>query len=73
MWTIQELLLEDGASPFATWFSLLQPDVAAKVAVAQLRMQMGNLSNVDWFRGIGFMGRLQMPQESHRHCSQAPL
>jgi putative addiction module killer protein len=53
MWTIQELLLEDGASPFATWFSLLQPDVAAKVAVAQLRMQMGNLSNVDWFRGIG--------------------
>jgi hypothetical protein len=29
------------------------PDVAAKVVTAKLRMQQGNLSSVEWFRGIG--------------------
>jgi putative addiction module killer protein len=50
---IRELLLEDGSSPYADWFNGLPPDAAAKVATAQLRMQQGNLSNVEWFRGIG--------------------
>jgi putative addiction module killer protein len=50
---IQELLLEDGSSPYADWFNGLSPDVAAKVVTAKLRMQQGNLSNVEWFRGIG--------------------
>ncbi|MHB1200366.1 MAG: hypothetical protein ACYCZ6_12555 [Polaromonas sp.] len=27
--------------------------VAAKVSVAAARMEQGNLSNVEWFRGIG--------------------
>jgi putative addiction module killer protein len=27
--------------------------VAAKVATAKYRMQQGNLSNIEWFRGIG--------------------
>ena len=35
------------------WFSSLDPVVAAKIAVAKLRMEQGNLSNIDWFRGIG--------------------
>ena len=29
------------------------PDVAANVVPAVLRMQQGNLSSVEWFRGIG--------------------
>jgi putative component of toxin-antitoxin plasmid stabilization module len=53
MWTVRELLLEDGSSPFEQWFASLKPDVAAKVAVAQMRMQSGNHSNIAWFRGIG--------------------
>lgn len=50
---VRELLLEDGSSPYAAWFNNLSPDVAAKVVTAKLRMQQGNLSSVEWFRGIG--------------------
>ena len=50
---VRELLLEDGLSPYAAWFNNLSPDVAAKVVTAKLRMQQGNLSSVEWFRGIG--------------------
>ena len=50
---VRELLLEDGSSPYATWFNGLAPDAAAKVVTAKLRMQQGNLSSVQWFRGIG--------------------
>jgi len=50
---IRELLLGDGSSPYADWFNDLPPDAAAKVATAKLRMQLGNLSNLEWFRGIG--------------------
>jgi len=50
---VRELLLEDGSSPYAAWFNSLAPDVAAKVVTAKLRMQQGNLSSVEWFRGIG--------------------
>ena len=53
MLQIRELLLEDGSSPYADWFNSLPADAAAKVATAKLRMQQGNLSNVEWFRGIG--------------------
>ncbi len=48
-----ELLQPGGASPYAQWFDTLVPDVAAKITTAKLRMQLGNLSNVEWFRGIG--------------------
>jgi putative addiction module killer protein len=48
-----ELLLDDGLSPYAQWFDGLAPDIAAKVATAKYRMQQGNLSSVEWFRGIG--------------------
>jgi len=50
---IKELLLTNGDSPFATWFGSLETVAAAKVSVAVSRMEQGNLSNVEWFRGIG--------------------
>ncbi len=50
---VRELLLSDGTSPYADWFNGLPADAAAKVTTAKLRMQQGNLSSVEWFRGIG--------------------
>lgn len=50
---IKELLIEGGGSPFAEWFESLEAVAAAKVRVAVSRMEQGNLSNVEWFRGIG--------------------
>jgi putative addiction module killer protein len=50
---IKELLLDDGDSPFAEWFGSLKAVAAAKVRVALSRMEQGNLSSVEWFRGIG--------------------
>lgn len=50
---IKELLQADGCSPFAQWFGALEAATAAKVRVAVIRMEQGNLSNVEWFRGIG--------------------
>jgi len=50
---VLELLLDDGVSPYAQWFDGLTPDVASKVATAKYRVQLGNLSSIEWFRGIG--------------------
>jgi putative addiction module killer protein len=50
---VLELLLEDGSSPYEEWFLSLDPQAAAKIAVAKVRMELGNLSNVKWFSGIG--------------------
>jgi putative addiction module killer protein len=50
---LKELLLTNGDSPFAHWFGSLEAIAAAKVRVAVSRMEQGNLSNVEWFRGIG--------------------
>lgn len=50
---VEELLLEDGTSPYADWFATLGAVEAAKVTVAKLRMEQGNLSSVKWFSGIG--------------------
>ena len=50
---VVELLLEDGSSPYADWFVTLDPVAAAKVTVAKVRIEQGNLSNAEWFRGIG--------------------
>ena len=50
---VRELLLPDGKSPYADWFATLDAIAAAKVRVAVARMEQGNLSNVEWFRGIG--------------------
>ncbi len=50
---VVELLLEDGTSPYAEWFETLDPVAAAKIVTAKFRMEEGNLSSVEWFRGIG--------------------
>ena len=50
---IKELLLDEGTSPFGDWFAALDSASAAKIKVAVARMEQGNLSNVQWFRGIG--------------------
>jgi putative addiction module killer protein len=52
-YNVRELLLEDESSPYAEWFNRLPPEVAAKITVAKLRMEQGNLSRIEWFRGIG--------------------
>ena len=43
---VVELLEPDGSSPYAKWFTRLDPVAAAKVATALYRMEQGNLSNV---------------------------
>ena len=48
-----ELQFDEQESPYSKWFNKLPPDVAAKVATANYRMQQGNLSNIEWFSGIG--------------------
>lgn len=50
---VEELLNEGGTSPYADWFNSLDAVAAAKVTVAKVRMEAGNLSNVEWLRGIG--------------------
>jgi hypothetical protein len=50
---IKEPLLAGGDSPFGKWFGSLEAVAAAKVRVAVSRMEQGNLSNVQWFCGIG--------------------
>ena len=50
---IKELLVNDSTSPFGDWFAELDSLAAAKVRVVVARMEQGNLSNVQWFRGIG--------------------
>lgn len=50
---VKELMLSDGSSPYAEWFATLDNIAAAKASVAAARIEQGNLSNVEWFRGIG--------------------
>ena len=50
---LRELVLPDGSSPYADWFSTLDAVAAAKLTVAAARMEQGKLSSVKWFRGIG--------------------
>lgn len=43
---VLEYVRPDGSSPFKSWFDALDPQAAAKVATAALRLEAGNLSNV---------------------------
>ena len=47
---IVEYLDHTGSSPFAAWFNRLDPQAAAKIAVALGRLEHGNLSNA---KGVG--------------------
>jgi putative component of toxin-antitoxin plasmid stabilization module len=46
MLEVREYLDAFGRSPFAKWFSDLNAEAAAKVAIAIARMEHGNLSSV---------------------------
>ena len=50
---LEEYILENGASPYQVWFNELDAQAAAKVTVAKTRLELGNTSNIEWFRGIG--------------------
>jgi putative addiction module killer protein len=50
---LEEYVREDGANPYQKWFNGLDAQAAAKVTVAKARLELGNTSNMEWFRGIG--------------------
>jgi len=50
---LQEYIKPDKSNPYRTWFNSLDAQAAAKVTVAKVRMELGNTSNIKWFRGIG--------------------
>ena len=50
---VEEYVRADGSNPYRTWFDGLDPQAAAKVATATLRMSLGNTSSVKWLGGIG--------------------
>jgi putative addiction module killer protein len=50
---VLEYVRKDGSSPYQKWFDGLNPKAAAKVTVAKVRMESGNVSNIKWFSGIG--------------------
>jgi putative addiction module killer protein len=50
---IEEYVRQDGSMPYRTWFDGLDPQAAAKVTTAVVRLSLGNTSNVKWFGGIG--------------------
>jgi putative addiction module killer protein len=50
---LEEYIREDGGNPYQMWFNELDAQAAAKVTVAKTRLELGNTSNIEWFRGIG--------------------
>jgi len=50
---VEEYIRSDGTNPYKTWFDGLDAHAAAKVVTAKLRMELGNISNIKWFAGIG--------------------
>lgn len=50
---VVEYLRADLSSPYQKWFDSLSAPAAAKVAVAKVRMELGNTSNIKWFDGLG--------------------
>jgi putative addiction module killer protein len=50
---VEEYVREDASIPYKQWFDGLTHQAAAKVAVAKLRMELGNISSIKWFGGMG--------------------
>ena len=50
---VEEYVREDGSIPYRRWFDGLDPQAAAKIATATVRLSLGNTSRVKWFEGIG--------------------
>lgn len=51
--TVVEYVREDGSNPYRAWFNGLHAQAAAKVAIAVVRLELGNLSRVKWIATIG--------------------
>ena len=49
---VEEYVREDGSIPYRDWFNGLDPQSAAKVTTAKLRLELGNTSRIKWFGGI---------------------
>jgi len=50
---LEEYIREHGDNPYQAWFNGLDAQAAAKVTVAKTRLELGNTSKIEWFRGIG--------------------
>lgn len=50
---VEEYISPDGTSSYKCWFDSLDIQAAAKVVTAKLRLELGNISRVKWFDGIG--------------------
>jgi len=50
---IKEYIRKDNSNPYEKWFNTLNSQAAAKVAVAIAKIELGNISNIKWFDGIG--------------------
>jgi len=50
---VEEYICLDGSNPYKAWFDNLDPQAAAKIVTAKLRLVLGNTSSVKWFDGIG--------------------
>lgn len=50
---IEDYVREDGSNPYKKWFDGLDPQSAAKVTTAKLRLELGNTSSIKWFAGMG--------------------
>jgi putative addiction module killer protein len=50
---LEEYIRENGSNPYQTWFNTLSTQAAVKITVAKARLELGNTSNIKWFRGIG--------------------
>jgi putative addiction module killer protein len=51
--TVVEYIRENESNPYREWFDGLDPQAAAKVATAVLRLEMGDTSSVKWIGTIG--------------------
>src|SRR5947209_7326960 len=51
--SVVEYIREDGSNPYRSWFDSLDPQAAAKVATATVRLELGNTSSVKWIGAIG--------------------
>lgn len=44
--TVVEYVRADGSNPYRDWFDRLDPQAAAKVTIAVIRLELGNTSNL---------------------------
>jgi putative addiction module killer protein len=50
---VVEYIRADSSNPYKEWFDSLDAQAAAKVTTARGRLELGLISSVKWFGGIG--------------------